>query len=640
MVRWVPQGNGTFECQILTWEKHRPMVENLDDVTGYATSDLFVNHPEKKHLWKPVGRVDDVIVHTSGEKTVPAAMENIVTASPYVVGTVMFGRQREQAGILIETIPSIQIDGQNPTQLAELRHKIWPVIEEANEIAPVFSRVFKEMILFTAPDKPLPRAGKGTVMRKAALAMYAHEIESMYAMQYRAVDAQTSAIDSVKPPGVWDFALIQDWLLELAANLCNATTVSPTGDLFQQGFDSLTATVFRLRVKRALRSRQDPALTRVADVIAQNLVYLHPTISQLSTYLAGLVEGTGPPDGVDTGVQMENLIAKYTFTLRVTPIGVTISNAGEKAIVLLTGSTGNLGSQILASMLKDDRVAKIYTFNRPSALQTLPGRHLRIFQERGLDLQLLASRKLVFVEAQTDQKNFGLKLDLVEEIRNSVTLIIQNAWTLDFNMGLASFEPHILGTRRLIDLALSSPHAPKFLFTSSIAAVQLWDPSRGACPETILSDPRVALGGYGQSKYIVEQILAQSDLNASCLRIGQICGGPPNGAWATTDWVPILVKTSITLGILPLADGLVSWIDFETVAQAIEDVAFTPLETSERLPTVLNLVHPRPVSWNYVMSCIRDILLKERNGLAWLGLSHGLNPKFQVGFHRFLGTFL
>jgi hypothetical protein len=68
-VRWAPQGDGTFECQILVhsssrvplerysdsgqaWENHTAMVDNLDDIKGYATSDLCVNHPQKKHLWK------------------------------------------------------------------------------------------------------------------------------------------------------------------------------------------------------------------------------------------------------------------------------------------------------------------------------------------------------------------------------------------------------------------------------------------------------------------------------------------------------------------------------------------------------------------------------------------------------------
>jgi hypothetical protein len=65
---------------------------------GYATSDLWERHPTKDYLWKlyvfhpavfssiiqpkfSVGRVDDVIIHSSGEKTVPAPMEDIILSS-------------------------------------------------------------------------------------------------------------------------------------------------------------------------------------------------------------------------------------------------------------------------------------------------------------------------------------------------------------------------------------------------------------------------------------------------------------------------------------------------------------------------------------------------------------------------------
>jgi hypothetical protein len=37
----------------------------------------------------------------------------------------MFGRERLQTGILIETTPELQINVHNATQLAELRNKIW-----------------------------------------------------------------------------------------------------------------------------------------------------------------------------------------------------------------------------------------------------------------------------------------------------------------------------------------------------------------------------------------------------------------------------------------------------------------------------------------------------------------------------------
>lgn len=54
-----------------------------------------------------------------------------------------------------------------------------PSVEEANVPAPAFARIFKEMILVTVPGKPLPRAGKGTIIRKQAMALYADEIDRL-----------------------------------------------------------------------------------------------------------------------------------------------------------------------------------------------------------------------------------------------------------------------------------------------------------------------------------------------------------------------------------------------------------------------------------------------------------------------------
>jgi thioester reductase-like protein len=49
---------------------------------------------------------------------------------------------------------------------------------------------------------------------------------------------------------------------------------------------------------------------------------------------------------------------------------------------------------------------------------------------------------------------------------------------------------------------------------------------------------------------------AEAGLQTTSFRIGQISGGRVNGAWATTDWLPIMVKSSIALGCLPAAEGV------------------------------------------------------------------------------------
>jgi hypothetical protein len=55
--------------------------------------------------------------------------------------------------------------------------------------------------------------------------------------RYNTVEEEIGAISLIEPPVAWEAAAIREWLLELAMNLCNSTTISPAVDLFQQGFD-------------------------------------------------------------------------------------------------------------------------------------------------------------------------------------------------------------------------------------------------------------------------------------------------------------------------------------------------------------------------------------------------------------------
>jgi long-subunit acyl-CoA synthetase (AMP-forming) len=115
----------------------------------------------------------------SGEKTVPGPMEHTIAAHPFVQAAVMFGRERNQVGVIVEPTAAHVFDPSDKAALTEYRNAIWGVVEDANRVAPTFSRIFKEMILVASPSKPLPRTAKGTVVRKAAIALYESEIDEV-----------------------------------------------------------------------------------------------------------------------------------------------------------------------------------------------------------------------------------------------------------------------------------------------------------------------------------------------------------------------------------------------------------------------------------------------------------------------------
>ncbi|KIY43219.1 hypothetical protein FISHEDRAFT_26902, partial [Fistulina hepatica ATCC 64428] len=75
----------------------------------------------------------------------------------------------------------------------------------------------------------------------------------------------------------------------------------------------------------------------------------------------------------------------------------------------------------------------------------------------------------------------------------------------------------------------------------------------------------------------------------SIVCIGQISGSH-NGAWNQSDWVPAIVKTSVTLWCAPMLKGLCSWPGVEKMAVAIIDARNSPHAT-------LHLVRLRLKLW-------------------------------------------
>ncbi|KAG1853273.1 putative aminoadipate reductase [Suillus tomentosus] len=606
-IRWAPQDDGTYECQVLTTPTHQVSVENLPDVKGYATSDLFIKHPTMEGLWKIVGRIDDVLILSSGEKTVPAPMESIICANPFVSGAVMFGRGRNQVGILIEPRAGCEIDVDDEKQLAEFRNRLWPDIEEANKEAPAFSRIFKEMILVTRSEKPMLRAGKGTVTKKATMKLYEEEINALY----EKVEGSTRIAIDIPLPTSWTAEDVEGWLKVHAATVNADKEVDPDADLFTQGFDSLSATFLKNRIIGSLRSSSDRDLQASATRIDQNIVFSNPSIRQLSRSVINAVLQRNGTNTIDAKADIENMIERYSVGLGNSLTEVDTTPGKSDHVVALTGSTGGLGSYLLADLLQREDVSVVYAFNRPSKGASIQQRQENSFKDRGLDFTVLQSDKLVYVETDTSDDHLGLDKELYQKICTSVTVIIHNAWRLDFNLSLSSFDAHVRGMRNLIDLALSSPRQPKprFMFASSVSSAQSWDKAKGPFPEQVEYDAGVAVGlGYGASKYVSERVLVNSKLPASSFRIGQVSGGPPRGAWSTTNWLPIIVKSSISLGALPEAKGFVSWIPPHAVSNAILDVAFA----EEEPPIAVNLVHPRPTAWKTLMQPIADALVERK----------------------------
>ncbi|KAG8930870.1 hypothetical protein FRC02_003563 [Tulasnella sp. 418] len=594
-------GSGQFELLLIPCSSHTPGVINTTYENGpaYTTNDLLVRHPTKPNLWRVYGRADDQIMLSTGEKTNPGPIESILGRDPHIQNALLFGRGRFQNGALIEPKKPFQFDPADEEKLAAFRDAIWKTVEEANAYAPTHSRLFKEMIIVADPKRPFVFTPKGTVKRKAVIQEYTEEIDAVY----RAVEE--SSLADIRPPGVWNQAETLVFVREVVKKVLKAACDDDDDIFNQHGADSLQVTWIRNAILHALRASK-----LSVKAIPQNFVYNYPTIARLSKYIARAAspssEGDNNTSELDDKIEeLKKMVAKYTADF--TPHKGSQANTPQGEVVFLSGTTGALGTNLLAQLLVLPEVKTVYAFNRPNkGGASIRDRHVASFKDRGVDTALVDSEKLVFVEGDAAQPELGLTTELFTQIRDSVTHIIHNAWRVDFNVSLASFEPGIKGVRTLIDMALASPRSdpPRIIFTSSVATLRNYQGTTAA-PEAPIEDPALPAGaGYGESKWTAERILQiagqKTGLRPIVVRVGQLSGGA-NGTWNAQEWMPSIVKSAQYVKCLPGGAGEVSWLPLHTAATAI-------IEMRDSSSEVLHLAHPRSVSWTEIFTPIAQAL--------------------------------
>lgn len=260
--------------------------------------------------------------------------------------------------------------------------------------------------------------------------------------------------------------------------------------------------------------------------------------------------------------------------------------------VLLLGSTGNLGSYILDILLRTPLVSRIVCLNRSTdALE----KQKTQFKERGLDVAMLEndSRGLHFARAELHEDRFGLDPTTYEALTETVDLVLHNAWPVDFNRHIKSFQPCIRGVENLVlfgRCAAARKPAVQLVFVSSVAVASNFasaaPASRSSIPEVELTDWKLARTGYGQSKLLAERLLAQGAsgefgdrVRVAIARVGQLCGPVfhgTQGKWPPQEWVPSLIRSSIMLGRVPNSLGPASrldWVPVDKAAQGLVDIA-------------------------------------------------------------------
>ncbi|CCL98028.1 uncharacterized protein FIBRA_00021 [Fibroporia radiculosa] len=286
------------------------------------------------------------------------------------------------------------------------------------------------------------------------------------------------------------------------------------------------------------------------------------------------------------------------FPPRRTTTGGAIRHSEDNGdVVLVTGTTGNLGCYLLDALVSSSEVRLVYALNRASRDgASLLNRQKEALRHRGLDPQIPHSPKVILLEGSLTDPTWGLPVGVYEQVHRSTTHIIHNAWQVDMIARLPAFKSLLEGLRCLVDFALTSPRTspPRLLFTSSTAMLQYASRESPVLERPVKPEVTAACG-YTKSKWVAEQILyaaaAQTDLDPLVVRVGQASGGK-SGAWAVNEWYPLMAQSAAQLGCYPNDLRPINFIPYEYAAAALLD-----FRKASNASHTVHLVHPDPTSW-------------------------------------------
>jgi thioester reductase-like protein len=539
-----------FECVALDGLKSKSTVNSNDPPNSFRTRDLFVKHPTKPNHWKYVSRLDDRLTLVNGEKVLPIPIEGRIRQEAFVQEAVVFGDGKTFPGILV-----IKADAAAEMDDKEFLQHIWPAVEDANSRAESFSHIPRDLVVVLPSGTKYAATDKSTFIRAQVYEQFKQQIEE----SYEKFENDTGGFVALPLPELEAY-LFRRFREELGVELA-----SPESDFFASSIDSLQC----LRMWSLIKKEID--LGGKQAEVGQNLLYETGNIAALARYLHGLRTGE-TEDMQDHEQIMNDLISKHsTFTPATRP-------AHAKHVVALTGVTGGLGAHLLAQLVGNPQVSEVWALVRASSDLAALERTLKSLSARSLSPTKEQLHKVVAVPSDLSKPDFGLGTNRLDELRSKLTLVIHSAWAVNFNISVQSFEKeHIVAVQNFINFCQTTSHGEKarFFFCSSVSSAA-GTPRPGTVPEGPVVDiSHVQKTGYARSKYVAEHIILnaakQVNADARVLRIGQLVGDSKVGQWNTTEGIPLMIQTAVTLGALPALDEEMSWLPVDHAARIILD---------------------------------------------------------------------
>ncbi|KAJ3577487.1 hypothetical protein NPX13_g3079 [Xylaria arbuscula] len=293
------------------------------------------------------------------------------------------------------------------------------------------------------------------------------------------------------------------------------------------------------------------------------------------------------------------------------PQSSTMKRLSDADTVLLTGTTGYLGAFLLHTLIETTtaRVVCLVRFTDVSSDNNQAGGMARV-RSNLLDLGLWNDSMLERIEilpANLSRTRLGLSAEAFGDLASRVQVIIHSAATVNLVYPYAAMRgANVIGTREIVRLACKAGATLHHISTNGVLpnSVKGWDEDAMV---PINDVPEKLLDGYGQTKWVAEQLIlaaAERGLPARIYRPGTISGHSKSGSSNTYDLLNALVVESLQLGYAPNVDG---WYAEMTPADFVSRAILSIADIADTKQRVVHLGEPNPLPTKELFGILEEL---------------------------------
>lgn len=261
--------------------------------------------------------------------------------------------------------------------------------------------------------------------------------------------------------------------------------------------------------------------------------------------------------------------------------GASFDDARE---VLLTGASGFLGAYLLRDILNAAQ-ARVHCLVRCCSPADGEAKIKKNLRKYGIWKEEFASR-IVPVPGDLAQPLLGAGAEAFDRLCHVIDTVYHNGAVVNFIYSYPTLrDANVRGTEEVIRLACRN-HRKPLHFVSTVGVFPLTK-SRGAAilESDAPADPSALSGGYPQTKWVAERLVAcaaDHGLPARIYRPGFVTGDSTTGIANTDDFLSRMIKGCIQLGSAPDSDAMIEMVPVDYVSQAIVHLSRQP-ELSSRV---------------------------------------------------------